>query len=168
MPFTMPVDETEMHAAIQAKPMLVLPSSYYEDAYLRGLAVVNTPCYGNFTNRSDECNKCLLNQSCRDYFYQNLPMVAEHLIGENRKAEEAAKIAAENAAKAAEAAANAPKAPEPVASSATPDAGFVAKVTPVRVFCGGCRNPIESGAQAYYRRGNGFVHDECRSKVKPV
>jgi hypothetical protein len=164
MPFTMPVDETEMHAAIQAKPMLVLPSSYYEDAYLRGLAVVNTPCYGNFTNRSDECNKCLLSQSCREFFYQNLPMVAERIIGDNLKAEEAARKAAEAAAQAA--ANPAPATPAPQAQASDSGSGFVAKTTPVRVFCGVCRNAVEKDTLAYFRRGNGFVHDECRAKAK--
>jgi hypothetical protein len=163
MPFTMPVDETEMHATIQAKP--VLASSYYEDSYLRGLAVVNTPCYGNFTNRSDECNKCLLSQSCREFFYQNLPMVAEHIIDANLKAEDAARKAAEVAAQAAANPAPVTPAASNVAAPSQGD-GFIAKTTPVRVFCGVCRNAVEKDTLAYFRRGNGFVHDECRSKAK--
>lgn len=144
-------------ASIQAKPVLT-GEIIYQDPYLRGLAIASTACYGNFSGRSEECGKCALQGSCRDYFFLNLPVVAKSIIEEANKPKE---IAPPPEAKPPEAKPVENKSP----ATAVSDKGYISKTCPVNVVCTVCRNDIPKGDPSYWKRGHGFIHTGCFAKA---
>lgn len=75
-------------------PVIRLPlarSRYDEDAYLRALAVHETPCYGTYHPKSDACGGCLLAVSCVDALDARLAEIAAELDLEDAKLRASAK-----------------------------------------------------------------------------
>lgn len=153
-------------------------NTYNPDPYIRGLAVSSTPCFGEFSDRSDVCGSCPISGACKGMVISRLSGLAETLrvrdIESKRKAEEAVKRAEE----AAKQALNPVPAPIPpdvdgdniedilAAIEADTSAGKEMEV-PVSSKCARCRDRVEKGSRAIYVDGTGVYHPSCYKEIHP-
>ena len=81
-------------------------SAYHADPYIVGLALAATPCYGNYSNRSQTCEACTVKGRCINAMAASLTTLAASLREQDKKLEEIR--ARQEAAKAKAAAAGTP------------------------------------------------------------
>lgn len=147
--------------------------TYHSDAYIRTLGAEATACFGNYSNKSDTCQRCTLQGPCINFLAAELSRLASVLKREDEAAV-AAKVA-EEARKAAAAAAAA--APRPAVPAAAPAAAADAAAAPAGNFdwtvwqtdqardliakaqseCPRCRKMVEKGTKAVWLRATSAV-----------
>lgn len=141
-------------------------NSYSDDAYIQGVAITSTPCFGEFSDRSDVCAQCTLSGACKAAVLQRIAATSVLL---RTRAEAAAKAAAEAARKAAE-----PPPPTPVpavdqddieaiirAIDEHPVAGARQLATPVASVCAKCNAKIDKGELVMHVDKKGVYHIKC-------
>lgn len=71
-----PAQQVLLPTVIEDKPTAPSVSDPYADAYLRKLAVDQTPCYGQFSQQAKACTPCLLRSSCSQHFLAKMSALA--------------------------------------------------------------------------------------------
>lgn len=146
-------------------------NDYNTDPYIRGLAIEQTSCFGNFSQRSKVCEDCPLSGACKASTLEKLTAIAARL---RKRDEEAARRA------------NAPEAPqapeEPEGEDdddldiediiaaieddepdSDPNVTFMESV-PANTICTTCGNKVDAGSKAYWVKGGGVHHPGCWKK----
>lgn len=59
---------------------IALADSYHPDAYIRSLAVAQTPCFGGWSAQAATCKDCPLTNSCRNMVAARASMISLRLI----------------------------------------------------------------------------------------
>jgi hypothetical protein len=62
-------------------------TAYHHDAYIRGLGVAQTRCFGYFSERSRVCGRCPIQGPCKDFLKVQLSTLAAQMRQEEHQAE---------------------------------------------------------------------------------
>jgi hypothetical protein len=151
-------------------------NTYSDDAYIRGIAVESTPCFGHYSARSSVCANCPISGGCKAVVITNMASVSARL---RKRDEEAALRAAKPT-------------PEPATPAPTPsddadedisslldlindddnwsegddsDDGIPSNAKPYTVQvpskCRHCKGKLSIGDEAYQIPQQGVYHKDC-------
>jgi hypothetical protein len=134
---------------------------YHHDSYIRSIAIKNTRCFGNFSDRSRVCNKCPLKEACLQYMAVEYAAMAAMMRREEKEAVELA-ATADAAAKAAPvAAATAAAAVENTTGDKPAAKGMEKIVAALESDCAHCDKTIPKGEKCMWSPGSGLYHVGC-------
>lgn len=169
----------------------ILPPSVEQavDAYFLGLQMAATPCFSQWSGRSDSCKTCPLAGKCYDALLAKMAVMADDLTREENKpapimvTSTAGTPDLKMPASAATAALKNPmKADKPtdlgLDLDSTPAvkpkagsfnvAGMIEMVAAGEAKCACCGGVIAQGEKAAYSRKSGFAHISCANKSAGV
>ena len=137
---------------------------YHEDAFIRGLAIEQTPCYGAYSDKSETCSDCPVKNRCLNALAAHLSRLANMLALEDA-APEVAKKQPGPAVQPAKTA----NPPRPVTSGATSMSGEIQKIIcQQKSLCKKCGTEVSQGEDAIWIRSTqvtqkqpGIYHVHC-------
>lgn len=151
-------------------PVIRLPTvrtQYDEDAYLRALAVQQTPCYGGYHSTNESCARCLLATSCQDALDARLAEIAAELDLEDAKLRAAALAATKRKGDSTQTS-SIDELLQLDTPTAVPPRAVARHITSVRSpreqVCAGCKAKIAKGESVNWIPAEGVFHEQCTPK----
>ena len=133
---------------------------YHHDSYIRSIAIKNTRCFGNFSQKSRVCNKCPLKEACLQYMAVEYAALAA-LMRREEKEEVERREAAEAAAQAAPEAPTKEETEEQALGSKPLGKGMEKIVAALESDCAHCGKTIPKGEKCMWSPGSGLYHVDC-------
>jgi len=136
---------------------------YHHDSYIRSIAIKNTRCFGNFSDRSRVCNKCPLKEACVQYMAVEYAAMAAMMRREEKEATERAAVADAAAMAAPVAAATAEVVLDAEVATGDKPAGKGMEkiVAALESDCAHCDKTIPKGEKCMWSPGSGLYHVGC-------
>ncbi len=149
-------------------------NTYNPDAYIRSLAIAATPCFGEFSDRSEVCGRCPLSGACKATLLVRLADCARELRERDAalrlKAEREAAALARGEIIASEKEPEVAEEEEDIDSIiAAIEANSVGEAkeidVPVASKCAKCADKIDRGTKGMFIAGTGIYHKHCYEMV---
>jgi hypothetical protein len=141
-------------------------NTYNPDPYIRGLAIKQTHCFGEFTSRSDVCESCPLSGACKAAALDRLSSIAARL--QQRDEQEALRKLRGEFNPVEEEDDDDLDIDEIIdAINGTEEGGHVDLSeykeidVPAATKCSGCGQTLSAGEVGYYKRSVGMFHKSC-------
>jgi len=130
--------------------------AYHEDAYIRTLALQETPCAGAYSQQSPTCQECTLNSACMNAMMTELVNISQELAKEDAEEEK------RKQKKMVSANPNVSTKPPRVDPNGSGDLVLIHQSS----VCSKCGKAIPKGTKAYWvpataTGDSGLYHSEC-------
>jgi hypothetical protein len=157
---------------VASMPLPVSPghdegNDYHDDAYIRGLAIEQTPCYGAYSDKSDVCTDCAVKNRCLNAMAAHLSRLSTLLAKEDIDAAAAKQV--QPSTVVGPAVKPSKPAARPATSGATSMSGETQRITcQQKAICKKCGNVVSKGEDAVWIRSAnasqgppGIYHVHC-------